>query len=220
MYTEYVFENREYDVALRDVKSILFDIVMAEQSKVTAIIGKVQSTGDIKLQEKLINLCNEQGECLHSLLDISNSFREHLQKLDSYSRELKRIEQKNIANIITDMRKNNTKREDSPVETQESSLMEELNKKQKELEAKQLELLEREKEAERMIAEAEAMSSQQIQQPEQNIPVEQPTVEETPVEEEKTEAPVEEETPKAEPTEMTDAEIAGVATPPVEEMKL
>ena len=94
MYTEYVFENREYDVALRDVKSILFDIVMTEQAKVNAIISKVKTTGDVKLQEKLIALCNEQAECLRSLLDISNSFRENLQMLDSYSRELKRIEKK------------------------------------------------------------------------------------------------------------------------------
>ena len=109
MYTEYIFENREYDVALRDVKSILFDIVMTEQAKVTAIISKVRTTGDTNLQEKLISLCNEQAECLRSLLDISNSFRENLQLLDSYSRELKRIENKNIANIITGMRNKNKK---------------------------------------------------------------------------------------------------------------
>ena len=105
MFTEYVFENRNYDIALRDVKSILFDIVMSEQEKVTAIISKVRTTGDEKLQEKLITLCNEQGECLRNLLEISNSFSENLQLLDSYSRELKKIENKNIANIITGMRK-------------------------------------------------------------------------------------------------------------------
>ena len=41
MYTDYVFENRKYDIALRDVKSILFDIVMSEQEKVTSIISKI-----------------------------------------------------------------------------------------------------------------------------------------------------------------------------------
>lgn len=212
MYTEYVFENREYDVALRDVKSILFDIVMSEQTKVTAIIGKVQSTGDQKLQEELINLCNEQGECLHSILEISNSFKEHLQKLDSYSRELKRIEKKNMVNIITKMRKKEGKRDASPVESQDSSLMEELNKKQKELEAKQLELIEREKEAQRILSEAEAKSAQQ------SSVIEQPEVVEESVADVLPKATVQEETPVVEETkEMPDEEIAEIANTPVEE---
>ena len=107
MYTDYVFENRKYDIALRDVKSILFDIVMSEQEKVTSIISKVKTTGNEELQEKLLMLCNEQGECLRNLLEISNSFSENLQLLDSYSRELKKIENKNIANIISEIRSEN-----------------------------------------------------------------------------------------------------------------
>jgi hypothetical protein len=104
MITDYVFENRKYDIALRDVKAILFDIVMSEQEKVTSIISKVKTTGNEELQEKLLTLCNEQGECLRNLLEISNSFSENLQLLDSYSRELKKIENKNIANIISEIR--------------------------------------------------------------------------------------------------------------------
>ena len=180
MYTEYVFENREYDVALRNVKSILFDIVMAEQAKVTAIIGKAQTTGDEKLQEKLIELCNEQGECLHSLLEISNSFRENLQKLDSYSRELKRIENKNIANIITGMRKQKAvERGNNPVAANDE--LEEINKKQEELNKEQEELLEKEQEAQKIIEQVE----QEQQEP--HTDEQEPQVEE---QEQQSEGPV------------------------------
>ena len=154
MTTTYKFLNDNYEKVENDIKASMYDIVMSEQEKTAAIIGKAQTTSNIKLQEKLIELCNEESECLHNLLEISNLFVENLHKLDSYSRALKKIEDKNIASIITGMRKQRAvDRGQSPVDTAEE--LEEINKKQEEISKEQEELQEKEIAAQKLIEQVE-----------------------------------------------------------------
>ena len=192
MFTEYVFENRKYDIALRDVKSILFDIVMSEQEKVTSIISKVRTTGNEELQEKLITLCNEQGECLRNLLEISNSFSENLQLLDSYSRELKKIENKNIASIISEMRSENANaRKKKKAKAEENTEVPENtvnNTEQPEPVVQTEQIVQSEPVAQtEQVAQPEPVAqTEQVAQPEpvaaSEVPTEQPVLEQPPVE--------------------------------------
>ena len=107
MYT-YVFENKEYEVALNNVKAILFDIVTKEEEKLTALSEKAMNSGDNSLQQSFNELRSEQDDCLKLVLSISNQLAETLKKLDSYSRELRHIEDKNIADIIANMAVSNS----------------------------------------------------------------------------------------------------------------
>ncbi|MBQ3306807.1 MAG: hypothetical protein IJG68_01280 [Bacilli bacterium] len=186
MFTEYVFENRKYDIALRDVKSILFDIVMSEQEKVTSIISKVRTTGNEELQEKLITLCNEQGECLRNLLEISNSFSENLQLLDSYSRELKKIENKNIASIISEMRSENANARKKKKAKVEENTENNIQQAEPVIETEQVAQPEPVVQTEQIVQSEPVAQTEQVAQPEPvaapEEPTEQPVLEQPPVE--------------------------------------
>lgn len=97
---EYIFENRKYDMALRDVKATLFDIVSAEEAKIASLMDKIYKSNDAEYQAQLVDVCNAQDECLKRVLKIFSELEKTLKKLDSYSRELKHIENDNLNDII------------------------------------------------------------------------------------------------------------------------
>lgn len=97
---EYIFENRKYDMALRDVKATLFDIVSAEEAKIASLMDKIYKSNDADYQAQLVDVCNAQDECLKRVLKIFSELEKTLKKLDSYSRELKHIENDNLNDII------------------------------------------------------------------------------------------------------------------------
>ena len=101
MYTEYVFENKRYEVACREIKATLFDIVTAEEEKIASLRDKafVDAT-DSKQAAELQNLYVQQDACLREILSISDQLTKSMQRVDTCSRKLKQIEDKNIAQII------------------------------------------------------------------------------------------------------------------------
>ena len=100
MYTEYVFENKKYEVALRDMKSALFDIISSEESKIASLRQKAFSDSKIANQADLQALFVRQDDCLRTLLSISKKLTKALQSVDTCSRELKQIEDANVAQIV------------------------------------------------------------------------------------------------------------------------
>ena len=99
MYTEYVFENKKYEVALRDLKATMFDIVSKEESNISKLKAKADGV-DGEHQKELEELFVRQEACLKSLLDLTAQIESTLQKVDSCSRDLIQIEDKNVAEII------------------------------------------------------------------------------------------------------------------------
>lgn len=100
---EYIFENKEYERAVRDLKSTLFDIVASENSKLSIIEAKVDSEMNTERKEELEKLCEQQNACLKRVLEISGELSDSLMTLDSYSRELNKLEDKNIAEMIANI---------------------------------------------------------------------------------------------------------------------
>ena len=69
MYTEYVFNSKKYDVASREIKATMFDIVASEETK----IGKLRDLafgGDIDPEKasKLQDLYVKQEDLLREFL--------------------------------------------------------------------------------------------------------------------------------------------------------
>ena len=100
MYTEYVFENKKYDIALRNLKATLLDIVTAEEAKLFDLKTKANDTEDVDKQRELEELSVKQNGYLHSLLELVSRMETSLQQIDSCSRELKQIEDQSVAQII------------------------------------------------------------------------------------------------------------------------
>ena len=103
MYTEYVFDSKKIDVALCQIKAAIFDIISGEQEKIASVREKANNMQDDDIKEVLGRLCVEQEECVQRLMAFSNELAKILKKLDSYSRELKRVEDKNNAIIVDDL---------------------------------------------------------------------------------------------------------------------
>ena len=101
MYTEYVFENKKYEVAARDIKATLFDIVSTEEGKISDLREKAFiETNDPKVAKDLQNLYVQQDGLLREILAASDNLYKTLEKVDTCSRKLKQIENKNLAEIV------------------------------------------------------------------------------------------------------------------------
>lgn len=101
MYTEYVFDDKKYEVASKNLKSILFDVVNAESSKLADIREKIAEADESDLRSKMIELCDKHERTLLSILNVSNKLNETLQSLDSFSRDLRFLENESLAEIVS-----------------------------------------------------------------------------------------------------------------------
>ena len=108
MYTEYVFENKKYEVASREIKATLFDIVTTEEEKIAQLREKAfVDANDPRRAAELQNLYVQQDACLREILSISDKLTKSLQRVDACSRKLKQIEDKNVAQIIATIKEGN-----------------------------------------------------------------------------------------------------------------
>ncbi|MBQ6324066.1 MAG: hypothetical protein IJI22_04440 [Bacilli bacterium] len=96
MGTEYIFDNREYDVGVRNLKATMFDIVASEEERTATLQEKVANEGYEDLQAGLVEVSSLQSACLMNIVRITNELVETMKQLDSCSKETKRIEQESI----------------------------------------------------------------------------------------------------------------------------
>ena len=75
MYTEYVFDDKKYEVASKNLKSILFDVVNAESSKLADIREKIAEADESDLRSKMIELCDKHERTLLSILNVLIIFK-------------------------------------------------------------------------------------------------------------------------------------------------
>ena len=141
MYTEYVFDDKKYEVASNNLKSILFDIVNAEGSKLADIRQKVAEAEDSGLKEQLIDLCNRQEVVLLRVLNISNHLTRTIQSLDSFSRDVKTVENQSLAEIVShyvDQQKGTEAKNDKTPVEEKQEVVEETKDAVSEVEAPQI----------------------------------------------------------------------------------
>lgn len=100
MAAEYVFDNKDYDFSVRNLKATMFDIVASEEAKIAALQERISSENNEVLQARLIELLSLQSSCLGDIVRITNSLVETTQQLDSYSSELKKIDIEIINNKL------------------------------------------------------------------------------------------------------------------------
>lgn len=101
MYTEYVFENKKYEIASREIKATLFDIVAQEEEKIGDLREKAfVEENEAAIASELQSLYVQQDSFLREILAISDKLTKALQRVDSCSRKLKQIESKTSAQTI------------------------------------------------------------------------------------------------------------------------
>lgn len=107
MITEYVYENQEYENVLVKIKAALMDIISSEENKLYEIEQKITTTTDEIFKEKLSKLCADERCALRQIIITMNTLSASLEKVDSYSKDLDSIEDKNIKEIIADLKNEN-----------------------------------------------------------------------------------------------------------------
>jgi len=100
MFTEYIFGNKKYELTVRDLKATLFDIVAMEQKKLSEIEVKAEKEINEEIRQELVEICTQQNNCLKKVLILTNEIAGNLEMLDSYSKKLKELEDRNVAAIM------------------------------------------------------------------------------------------------------------------------
>ena len=85
MYT-YVFDDKENEIALNNIKAIIFDVISREKAKQAVFREQVMNVSDANAQNELFSIANVQESGLNDFIFVGNQLGEILKKIDSYSR--------------------------------------------------------------------------------------------------------------------------------------
>ena len=106
MNREYVFDNKNYEKAVINIKAILMDIISSENELVQEKENKINEEVDDEIVAKLQAICNKERQSINTLLNSLHILVSSLQEIDSYSRDFDIVENEKIAKIVADIRTN------------------------------------------------------------------------------------------------------------------
>ena len=106
MNREYVFDNKNYEKAVINIKAILLDIISSENELVQEKENKINEEVDDEIVAKLQAICNKERQSINTLLNSLRILVSSLQEIDSYSRDFDIVEDEKIAKIVADIRTN------------------------------------------------------------------------------------------------------------------
>ena len=106
MNREYVFDNKNYEKAVINIKAILMDIISSENELVQEKENKINEEVDDEIVAKLQAICNKERQSINTLLNSLHILVSSLQEIDSYSRDFDIVEDEKIAKIVADIRTN------------------------------------------------------------------------------------------------------------------
>ena len=142
MNREYVFDNKNYEKAVINIKAILLDIISSENELVQEKENKINEEVDDEIVAKLQAICNKERQSINTLLNSLHILVSSLQEIDSYSRDFDIVENEKIAKIVADIRTNtvnninlNSEQNNAILEQQENPQIENVsqnNEEQKE----------------------------------------------------------------------------------------
>ena len=142
MNREYVFDNKNYEKAVINIKAILMDIISSENELVQEKENKINEEVDDEIVAKLQAICNKERQSINTLLNSLRILVSSLQEIDSYSRDFDIVEDEKIAKIVADIRTNtvnninlNSEQNNAILEQQENPQIENVsqnNEEQKE----------------------------------------------------------------------------------------
>ena len=107
MYTEYVFENSDYEHAMTELQAILFNVSVRNQALLKSIRNYDFSKNSEAIRREARSLYKLDDACLRKLLDMTFDLSEYLKKLDSYSGVFERLKTKSMEELIVSLNTHN-----------------------------------------------------------------------------------------------------------------
>jgi len=124
MYKEYVFENKENEVAYREIMAILFRVVVSAKGLQDSV-QKDAFSGDVSEQEAsaLQDLYLHQEDYMRELLQNGESLGKTLQKIDSCFRVQKQIEDKSMKQRVSNLQNKQSASKEEVVPVQQDEMV-------------------------------------------------------------------------------------------------
>ena len=119
MYTEYIYVNKQYEMIDRNIKALLFDVVTKEQRELLSLKEKAITSSE--LSDQILKLCDDRDNCLKSLLALADSLSSTLQSLDSCTRDVNYLENKNLAMLVANVHENNVDEDEKDEQFEETA---------------------------------------------------------------------------------------------------
>ena len=119
MYTEYIYVNKQYEMIDRNIKALLFDVVTKEQRELLSLKEKAITSSE--LSDQILKLCDDRDNCLKSLLALADSLSSTLQSLDSCTRDVNYLENKNLAMLVANVHENNVDADEKDEQFEETA---------------------------------------------------------------------------------------------------
>ena len=88
LYTEYIYSNKKYEHTEKNVKALLFDVVLEEEKKVRQIREAIPEIKDATKRKSLLSYCDKQEENIRNIMHITNDMSELVKNIDITSNEL------------------------------------------------------------------------------------------------------------------------------------
>lgn len=124
MYKEYVFENKENEVAYREIMAILFRVVVSAKGLQDSV-QKDAFSGEVSEQEAsaLQDLYLHQEDYMRELLQSGESLGKTLQKIDSCFRVQKQIEDKSMKQRVSNLQNHQSSSKEEVVPVQQDEMV-------------------------------------------------------------------------------------------------
>lgn len=100
MKNDYIFENKEYESAVKSLKATFFDIVFQEEAMLKNLEERIQKEYDSNVKNQMIELLNKQNKSLDETLELIDKLTNSVVLLDSFVQELNSIDDKIVEGIL------------------------------------------------------------------------------------------------------------------------
>lgn len=97
----YIYEDKKYEAAVRNLKATFFDIVLREEALLNNLEGRIAVEKNEEVKEKLLDLWSKQNNSLDESLELVQNLTASVRVLDSFIKELSSIDEKIVQDILS-----------------------------------------------------------------------------------------------------------------------
>ena len=96
----YVFEDKKYEAAVRNLKATFFDIIFREEAMLKNLEQRIGTEPNENVRQQMLDLWTKQNESLDQTLGLVENLTNSVKVLDSFISELSSIDEKIVQDII------------------------------------------------------------------------------------------------------------------------
>ena len=112
----YIYDNKDYDLAVRNLKTALFDVLSIADANRRVIEEKLLLEKDKKRKDRYIDLYDKHLACSHYNIAIGEELFKNIEELDICNRSIRKLDEEKFATLIASENKNQVTKNVEPVD--------------------------------------------------------------------------------------------------------